>query len=81
MDLGMFIQNVMLAARGEGLHTCAQASFANYHGIIREHVPVPDDQIVVCGMAVGYRDPEASENIWRTDREPVERFTRWLGLS
>jgi nitroreductase len=80
MDLGMFIQNVMLAARGEGLHTCPQAAFANYHRIIRQHVPVPDDQIVVCGMAIGYRDPEAPENIWRTDREPVARFTRWLGL-
>jgi nitroreductase len=81
MDLGMFVQNVMLAARGEGLHTCPQASFANYHRIIRRHLPIPDDEIVVCGMAVGYRDPDAPENIWRTDREPVASFTQWFGLS
>ena len=80
MDLGMFIQNVMLAARGEGLHTCPQAAFANYHSIIRRHVPIPGDEIVVCGMAVGYRDPEAPENIWRTDREPVAGFTQWFGF-
>jgi nitroreductase len=80
MDLGMFIQNVMLAARGEGLHTCPQAAFANYHNIIRRHVPIPDDEIVVCGMAVGYRDPEAPENVWRTDREPVTGFTQWFGF-
>ncbi len=80
MDLGMFIQNVMLAARGEGLHACSQASFAHYHRIIRRHVPIPDEEIVVCGMAVGYRDPHAPENIWRTDREPVASFTQWFGF-
>ncbi|MDX1431782.1 MAG: nitroreductase [Gammaproteobacteria bacterium] len=80
MDLGMFIQNVMIAARGQGLHTCPQAAFANYHRIIRRHLGIPHDQIVVCGMAIGYRDPHAPENIWRTDREPVETFTRWIGF-
>lgn len=80
MDLGMFIQNVMVSARGQGLHTCPQAAFANYHRIIRRHLQIPDEQIVVCGMAIGYRDPHAPENIWRTDREPVETFTRWVGF-
>ncbi len=80
MDLGMFIQNVMLSARGQGLHTCPQAAFANYHSIIRRHLPVPEEEIVVCGMAIGYRDPGAPENIWRTDRDPVAGFARWLGF-
>lgn len=80
MDLGMFMQNIMLAARGRGLHTCPQAAFANYHSIIRRHLPVPDQEIVVCGMAIGYRDAHAPENIWRTDRDPVDGFTRWLGF-
>ena len=80
MDLGMFLQNVMLSARGHGLHTCSQAAFANYHSIIRRHLPIPDSEIVVCGMAIGYRNPDAPENIWRTDRDPVSGFTRWLGF-
>jgi nitroreductase len=80
MDLGMFLQNVMLCARGQGLHTCPQAAFANYHSVIRRHLAISDEEIVVCGMAVGYRNPQAPENIWRTDREPVSGFTRWLGL-
>ncbi len=80
MDLGMFMQNVMLCARGQGLHTCPQAAFANYHNLIRRHLAVSDEEIVVCGMAVGYRNPHAPENIWRTDRDPVSGFTRWLGL-
>ena len=80
MDLGMFLQNVMLSARGHGLHTCPQAAFANYHSIIRRHLPISDEEIVVCGMAVGYRNPQAPENVWRTDRDPVSGFTRWLGI-
>lgn len=80
MDVGMFLQNVMLSARGQGLHTCPQAAFANYHRIIRRHLPVADEEIVVCGMAIGHRNPHAPENIWRTDRDPVAGFTRWLGF-
>jgi nitroreductase len=80
VDVGMFLQNVMLAARAQGLHTCPQAAFANYHSIVRRHLPIPDAEIVLCGMAMGYRDPEAPENIWRTDRAPVSSFTRWCGF-
>jgi len=80
MDIGMFLQNVMLAARAQGLHTCPQAAFANYHSVIRRHLPIGDEEIVVCGMAMGYRNPEAPENIWRTDRAPVSSFTRWIGF-
>jgi nitroreductase len=80
MDLGMFIQNLSLSARGMGLHTCAQAAFADYHDIIRRHLAIDSEQIVVCGMAIGYRDPNAPENVWRTDRESVDRFTSWHGL-
>ncbi len=80
MDLGMFLQNIMIAARGHGMHTCAQASFANYPNIVRKHLNVPDEEIVVCGMALGYRDPDAAENVWRTERDPVESFTSWSGF-
>lgn len=80
MDLGMFMQNVMTAARGRGLHTCAQASFANYPEIVRAHVAIPDDEMLVCGMAVGYGDMSTPENIWRTEREPVEAFATFTGF-
>ena len=80
MDVGMFLQSVMVAARGQGLHTCAQASFANYPAIVRKHLGIPQQEIVVCGMAVGYGDMSAPENVWRTDRSEVEEFTCWAGL-
>ena len=79
MDLGMFLQNIMIAARGHGMHTCAQASFADYPSIVRKHLNMPEEEVIVCGMALGYRDPDAPENVWRTERDPVERFTSWSG--
>ncbi|MNL31455.1 Nitroreductase family protein [compost metagenome] len=80
MDLGMFIQNILLAARGQGLHTCAQAAFAWYHQVIRAHLPLADNDILVCGIALGHEDRDAPENSLETPREPVERFASFHGF-
>ena len=77
-DYGMFLQNIMVAARGEGLHTCPQAAFANYHAVIREQLGIPGDELVICGMSLGYADHAAPENALVTEREPVENFTRFI---
>lgn len=77
MDMGMFIQNVMLAARCFGLETCPQAALAEYPDIIRKHCQIETGHIV-CGMALGYADWEQPENQYRTEREPVEAFSRWI---
>jgi nitroreductase len=81
MDLGMFIQNILLAARGQGLHTCAQAAFAWYHQVIRAHLPLADNDILVCGIALGHEDRDAPENSLETPREPVERFASFHGFT
>jgi nitroreductase len=80
LDYGMFLQNVMLAARGRGLHTCPQAAFTQYHKIIRGHLPLSDDEVVVCGMSMGYADPAAVENTLYTEREAVETYTKFVGF-
>lgn len=54
LDLGMFVQNVMLAAGARGLQTCPQETFAKYHAILRRHLPIPDEQMVACGMSLGF---------------------------
>lgn len=77
IDLGMFLENVMLAALGHGLATCPQASLAEYPDIVREVLGLTADRAVVCGMALGYPDPDAAVNSFRTEREAVESFTRW----
>lgn len=80
VDMGMFIQNVMLAARGLGLETCPQASLAEYPNIVREIVCVSKDEALICGMALGFEDQKHPINHYRTDREPVASFTKVLGL-
>jgi nitroreductase len=75
IDYGMFLENIMIAARARGLHTCPQAAFAPYHRQIRPVLGIPDEEIVLCGMALGYEDDSAPENELRTDREPIEDWT------
>lgn len=79
LDYGMFLQNIMVAARGRGLDTCPQAAFTQYHRLIAEQLRLAPDQMVVCGMALGFADPSAIENSLVTDREPVAAFTHFHG--
>ena len=78
LDYGMFLQNVMTAARGRGLDTCPQAVFIGFHKIIAEHLALPASEMVVCGMSLGYADESAPENTLVTEREPVSGFTRFV---
>tara|TARA_R110002096_G_scaffold187584_9_gene367079 strand:+ start:1057 stop:1761 length:705 start_codon:yes stop_codon:yes gene_type:complete len=80
VDTGMFIQNVMLAARAFDLETCPQAALAEHPDIVREVLELPNSMKLVCGIAVGYPSREAAVNNYRTEREAVDGFTRWYGL-
>ena len=79
LDYGMFLENVMLAARARGLDTCAQAAFIKYHRIVARHLEIPSHQQLVCGMSLGYVDQGKIENSLRTEREPATTFTRFVG--
>jgi nitroreductase len=78
LDYGMFLQSVMVAARGRGLDTCPQAAFMQFHRIIAQHLALPDSQMLVCGMSLGYADTAAVANQLVTEREAVSGFTRFL---
>jgi nitroreductase len=78
MDYGMFLQNVMLAARARGLHTCPQAAWDNYANIVLPLIGASAEETLICGMALGHADPEALVNTFHTTREPVSVFTHWL---
>ena len=77
MDFGMFLQNIMVSARGHGLHTCAQAAFSDYHTIIRKHLDIPENETVLCGMAMGYADPDQKVNHYRPMREPLSSYVNF----
>ena len=79
LDYGMFLQNIMIAARARGLDTCPQAAFTQFHRIIMEHVGAPAGEMLVCGMSLGHADRSAVENQLVTERAPVSEFARFLG--
>jgi nitroreductase len=79
LDYGMFLQNVMIAARARGLDTCPQAAFCKYHRIIARHLAIQPERMLVCGMALGYEDPDKIENTLRTQRDPASTFTKFVG--
>ena len=78
VDYGMFLQNIMLAARERGLHTCPQAAWNGFAKIILPHIGAGPDEMLVCGMALGHADTAALVNTFHTPRVPVEDYTRWL---
>ncbi len=78
LDYGMFLQNIMVAARGRGLDTCPQAAFNPFHRVIRETLQMPDNEELVCGMALGYADNDAVANRLTTEREPLNVWATFL---
>ena len=78
VDYGMFLQSLMLAARGRGLHTCPQAAWNGFSKIILPHIGAGADEMLVCGMSLGYADETAVVNRFETPRVPVAAFTQWL---
>jgi nitroreductase len=78
LDCGMFIANVMIAARAYGLDTCPQQAWCEVSKATRAAVAIPDDEILVTGMSMGLADLDAPENRFQVDREPVETFTTFL---
>jgi nitroreductase len=78
LDYGMFLQNIMTAARARGLDTCAQAAFIGFYSLIEEVLKMPRTEMVVCGMSLGYADESRPENRLVTEREPVSGFARFV---
>ncbi len=80
LDYGTFLQNIMVMARGLGLHTCPQAAWCSFHTTVKDVLDIPENEIVVCGMALGHADPDAVANTFRPVREPVDGFTKFMGF-
>ncbi|HMM84299.1 nitroreductase [Azohydromonas sp.] len=78
LDYGTFLQSVMVAARARGLDTCPQQAFSRFHRIIEQHLALPPEQMVVCGMSLGWADPDAPINRLVSEREGVDAFARFV---
>jgi nitroreductase len=80
LDYGMFLQSLMLSARAHGLGTCPQAAFTQFSELIATELGLPANEAVVCGMSLGYPDPEARVNMLETERAPVGEFASFDGF-
>jgi nitroreductase len=78
LDYGMFLQTAMLAARSVGLHTCVEGSIAEYPDIVRLHLSPGADELILCGMALGYADPAAPINAYQPRRCAVTDFATFV---
>jgi nitroreductase len=78
IDCGIFLDQLMLLAREKGLHTCPQAAFSRVQHVVRRELKIPDDQIVLCGLALGYAEADAVPNNLITERAPLADFTTWF---
>jgi len=78
LDLGMFMQNVMVLARGFGLETCPQAAWCYYGPAVHKAMGIPDEQMIVSGMAMGIADWDVTENALVTERAPASEFARFV---
>ena len=78
VDYGMFMENLMVAARGHGLHTCPQAAWNGFGKIILPHIGAGTGEMLVCGMSLGYADESALVNTFRTPRVSAAEFTTWV---
>ena len=74
IDCGIFLDQLMLLAREKGLHTCPQAAFSRYQHVVRRELKIPDDQVVICGLALGKADPDEVPNNLITERAPIQDF-------
>lgn len=80
LDLGLFVQSVMIAAKARGIDTCPQVSFAPFHELIASHLEMPPEELTVCGMSMGFGDPHEKVNQTRMPRERVQDFARMVGF-
>jgi nitroreductase len=78
VDYGMFLQNIMLAARARGLHSCPQAAWNGFGKIVMPHIGAAQNELLICGMSLGYADEGALVNTFATTRVDAQDFTTWL---
>lgn len=81
VDLGLFMQSIMLLAREKGLHTAPQEAWAIWTPTITKHLGLPDHEMLFCGLALGYADEDAAINHFRSPRVPVDAFTTFIHTS
>ena len=77
-DLGMFLQTFMLLAKEAGLDTCAQEAWSIKHDSVSQFVKASDEDILFCGMSIGYQDKDAPVNSLVSERRPIDEWAKFV---
>ncbi len=77
LDLGIFIQSLMLSATTQGISSCAQGAWNQFWTPTKRVLGVPDDEYIVCGVSLGYEDTASPVNRLVSEREKLESFVTW----
>lgn len=80
LDLGLFVQNVMIAAGARGIATCPQVSFARFHPVIAPYLGMSLDHLTACGMSMGLAETAAAVNHVRMPRQGAREFAQFVGF-
>ena len=78
VGVGMFLQNLLLALTARGLGTCVQVSIAGYPETVRDQLCIGEDMRILCGLAIGYPDPDFPANALRVPRNPLDANVRFV---
>jgi nitroreductase len=78
LSVGMYLQTLLLALTARGLGTCVEVSVAGYPDVVRTELKIPPELTIICGLAVGYSDPEFPANKLRIGRDPVANHVKFL---
>lgn len=78
VGVGMFLQTFLLALTARGLGSCVQVSIAGYPDTVREQLRIADEMRILCGLSIGYADPDFPANALRVPRNPVDRHATFI---
>lgn len=81
LDVGIVMQNIMLAAHYHGLGTCAQGVMVSFPEVLRRELNIPKSKLIVCGIAIGYPDQSAKVNMFRSHRVALDELVNWYGFN
>lgn len=77
IDIGIFMQNIMLLAEHFGLNTCSQAAISNYGGLVKEVLEIDNKMNILCSIALGYAQTDAKVNHYTNEKAPVDDFAKF----
>lgn len=78
LSVGMYLQTLMRALTERGLGTCVEVSVAGYPDVVRAELKIPPELTIICGLVVGYTDPDFPSNRLRIGRDPVAKHVVFL---